>query len=197
MTYITRIDEVAQRYQLTKPFLNRAMDLWQIFENMARLVGYDILADNLCEEHELRNHIRALIMTLYEQEGASSHADCAQLREKDAIYGGSWCRRGGPGAFMMLARKADRVEQFLKNGQSAINADTEDTLGDWRRYLILVEAWHVDRERPAVEILGEQILAMRAVEAKHCVDAKLTGYCDTCGASFPSGSPPQLCYLPF
>jgi hypothetical protein len=37
-------------------------------------------------------------------------ADVARLREEEDSYGGSWKRRGGVGAFMMLARKWDRIE---------------------------------------------------------------------------------------
>jgi len=41
--------------------------------------------------------------------------DCASLREKEATYQGSWKRRGGVGAFMMMARKWDRLEVMVKN----------------------------------------------------------------------------------
>lgn len=40
-------------------------------------------------------------------------ADAAFLRRKDAQYGGSWKKRGGVGAFMMLARKWDRLENTI------------------------------------------------------------------------------------
>lgn len=36
------------------------------------------------------------------------------LIHKDAEYGASWKQRGGTGAFMMLARKWDRLENGLK-----------------------------------------------------------------------------------
>ena len=37
--------------------------------------------------------------------------DVECLVEKDREYGRSWMKRGGVGAFMMLARKWDRIEQ--------------------------------------------------------------------------------------
>ncbi len=39
--------------------------------------------------------------------------DIETLQEKEATYRGSWKRRGGVGAFMMLARKWDRLESML------------------------------------------------------------------------------------
>lgn len=73
-------------------------------------------------------------------------ADVAQLRVKNAGYGSSWKRRGGVGAFMMLARKWDRIEQSAKNNGWDIfealfqdTSDLADDIGDLRRYLLLVE----------------------------------------------------------
>lgn len=37
------------------------------------------------------------------------------LLQKDKEYGGSWQRRGGVGAYMMLVRKSDRLEEQVKN----------------------------------------------------------------------------------
>ena len=37
--------------------------------------------------------------------------DINSLIESEKSYGDSWKRRGGTGAFMMLARKFDRIEQ--------------------------------------------------------------------------------------
>ncbi len=70
-------------------------------------------------------------------------------------YGESWCKRGGVGAFMMLARKWDRLENFLSTNHGpsfqrydileAIACDKRpegiiDDIRDLRRYLALVEA---------------------------------------------------------
>lgn len=76
-------------------------------------------------------------------------ADVARLREKDAQYGGSWQRRGGVGAFMMAARKWDRIEKAMEITSydifAAIRGDQRpegiiDDIRDLRGYLILIEA---------------------------------------------------------
>lgn len=93
--------------------------------------------------------------------------DVAHLREKERTYGGSWKKRGGVGAFMMLARKWDRLEGMLslKNavgldtilfggydifGSIEVDASGKDgtalaEIRDLRRYLLLVEAEMVAR----------------------------------------------------
>ena len=48
-----------------------------------------------------------------------ANADVKTLEEKGRTYGDSWKRRGGVGAFMMLARKWDRIE----NQASKLNYD--------------------------------------------------------------------------
>lgn len=69
-------------------------------------------------------------------------------------YGNSWKQRGGAGAFMMLARKWDRLELQAKVHQydvfRAIREDERpegiiDDIRDLRRYLLLVEAEMVAR----------------------------------------------------
>lgn len=78
--------------------------------------------------------------------------DLTRLRRKEATYQGSWKRRGGIGAFMMLARKWDRLEQMAKqNGYDIFKAIIHDEdpgvdgtilaeIQDLRCYLLLVEA---------------------------------------------------------
>jgi hypothetical protein len=75
--------------------------------------------------------------------------DVEGLREKEKEYGGSWKKRGGVGAFMMLCRKWDRLENHLEKLKydifEAITNDTRkegilDDVRDLRGYLILVEA---------------------------------------------------------
>lgn len=75
-------------------------------------------------------------------------ADITQLVRKEAEYGSSWKRRGGIGAFMMAARKWDRLEQAVKSHGWDIFAVAEadmreegvlDDIGDLRRYLMLIE----------------------------------------------------------
>lgn len=86
--------------------------------------------------------------------------DVEGLRKAQESYGDSWKRRGGVGAFMMLARKWDRLENHVARGLPPqedrapvsqydifrhIQADTRsegiiDDIRDLRRYLMLVEA---------------------------------------------------------
>ena len=90
--------------------------------------------------------------------------DAEGLRRAQESYGNSWKSRGGVGAFMMLARKWDRLENRIKrmlagtgqptHGDSVaypydifahIAADDRsegviDDVRDLRRYLMLVEA---------------------------------------------------------
>ena len=72
--------------------------------------------------------------------------DVAVLIEKGKTYGDSWKKRGGVGAFMMMARKWDRIEQIVSEVRYDVFisgvADTGnvlDDIADLRRYLLLVE----------------------------------------------------------
>lgn len=57
--------------------------------------------------------------------------DAVVLKKKDAEYGGSWLRRGGIGAFMMLARKWDRLETAMQTKMSIqVAHDPKVTGGD-------------------------------------------------------------------
>ena len=75
--------------------------------------------------------------------------DVVNLDMADRSYGDSWKQRGGVGAFMMLARKWDRLEkQVNEHGYDVFKAANEDQrpegimddIRDLRRYLFLVEA---------------------------------------------------------
>jgi hypothetical protein len=73
--------------------------------------------------------------------------DVVALEIKGKTYGSSWKARGGVGAFMMLARKWDRIENIAKAaGWDILEAgvqntgDVLDDIADLRRYLLLVEA---------------------------------------------------------
>ncbi len=76
--------------------------------------------------------------------------DVAQLRQAEKSYGDSWRSRGGVGAFMMLARKWDRIENQCKDNHydifGTIIDDPSDTgilddIQDLRCYLLLVEEY--------------------------------------------------------
>jgi phosphoribosyl-ATP pyrophosphohydrolase len=78
-----------------------------------------------------------------------AQADVKKLIEAEKSYGDSWKRRGGVGAFMMLARKWDRIEkQVGEKGYDIFTACVTDQrkegviddIRDLRQYLILVEA---------------------------------------------------------
>ena len=74
--------------------------------------------------------------------------DIEGLVEAKRSYGNSWKKRGGVGAFMMLARKWDRIENQVKETNydilSACRSNMSDDgilddIRDKRRYLLLVE----------------------------------------------------------
>lgn len=82
---------------------------------------------------------------------AVAREDVHHLQEKERTYQGSWKRRGGVGAFMMLARKWDRLEPMVaRRSWNIFAAISENSSGDdgsvlaeirdLRRYLLLVEA---------------------------------------------------------
>lgn len=80
---------------------------------------------------------------------ATQDVDILQI--KGQTYGSSWRNRGGVGAFMMLARKWDRIETQCKEcgynifdvleEQGEVPDGLLDDIRDLRRYLLLVDAW--------------------------------------------------------
>ena len=86
---------------------------------------------------------------IIEQVGKLTVIDHVKLEEAEQSYGDSWKQRGGVGAFMMLARKRDRLEkQVTEQGYDIFQAIAYDgreegildDIRDLRRYLFLVEA---------------------------------------------------------
>ncbi len=87
--------------------------------------------------------------TDYNQIGLLAGHDRITLEIKGKTYGDSWRQRGGVGAFMMLARKWDRIENQAKSHSydvfTACYATAEekegllDDIADLRAYLLLVE----------------------------------------------------------
>lgn len=90
---------------------------------------------------------------------AIAEEDVKGLQKAQQSYGDSWKRRGGVGAFMMLARKWDRLENRVKGEVVSLDHSTArpwdifehiraddraegliDDIRDLRRYLMLVEA---------------------------------------------------------
>lgn len=96
---------------------------------------------------------------------SNSHMDCLRavadedirhLEEKEKTYGGSWKKRGGMGAFMMAARKWDRLENMLPVDNYDVFTAIQRQPGgedgtvlaevrDLRRYLLLIESEMVAR----------------------------------------------------
>jgi hypothetical protein len=77
--------------------------------------------------------------------------DVERLIYKGKTYGDSWRKRGGVGAFMMLARKWDRIENAVQvhdwniftaisAGPNGVDGVIED-IQDLRAYLLLVESY--------------------------------------------------------
>jgi hypothetical protein len=90
--------------------------------------------------------------------------DVVALRKARESYGDSWKKRGGVGAYMMLARKIDRLENQAEKHHydifAAAAADTRpegiiDDIRDLRRYLILVEAEIIDRRQNSLAGIDE------------------------------------------
>ncbi len=67
------------------------------------------------------------------------------VEQKDKDYGSSWRRRGGPGAFMVMARKWDRIENLVKQDSwdifkciSIDRGQVTDDIDDLIGYLMLI-----------------------------------------------------------
>ena len=84
-----------------------------------------------------------------------AQVDVTKLHKAEQSYGNSWKQRGGVGAFMMLARKWDRLEKQVNESNYdiflAAEKDTRaegilDDIQDLRRYLMLVEAEIIRKE---------------------------------------------------
>lgn len=103
-----------------------------------------------------------------------ARADVRHVKTREQTYMGSWKKRGGVGAFMMMARKWDRLESML--GRHTGNPERWDVFGhmshplplaasgadgtvlaeirDLRQYLLLVEAEMV--ARGVVAVVGQE-----------------------------------------
>ena len=102
--------------------------------------------EKLQEESELHGEDYSRIIN---QVHSAAIEDVEGLHLAEQDYGDSWKKRGGIGAFMMLARKWDRLEKQVKECNydifNAVHIDRReegilDDIGDLRRYLALVEA---------------------------------------------------------
>ena len=89
-------------------------------------------------------------MSKWEKMKDVAQNDLEALKKAETSYGDSWRRRGGVGAFMMLARKFDRIEHQSQKHRWDIfeagevykgEAGLLDDIRDLRRYLLLVEEY--------------------------------------------------------
>ena len=96
---------------------------------------------------------------------AIAQKDLDALKRAEESYGDSWRRRGGVGAFMMLARKFDRIEhQSEKHGWDIFEAGEAfkgeagllDDIRDLRRYLLLTEEHIMANTEATVDTLFEE-----------------------------------------
>lgn len=167
-TFVARVDDHAQPIPLST---GETHDLCQYFlvcvgtQEFATGVGSDDPHDTpelvgMWDERQLDafagdskhlNHLEAVL-----------HSDSIGLQIAEKSYGSSWKVRGGVGAFMMLARKWDRLHNRVKehgwNVFKAIRLDKRregviDDIRDLRRYLTLVECEMI--EQKAVEVEGQ------------------------------------------
>ena len=102
----------------------------------------DFLSERLTGEREMKTSDRS------ESWQAIVNVDVAELTKKNAEYADSWKRRGGVGAFMMAARKWDRIEECARKcnwdifevGRRDMRPEgILDDIADLRRYLLLIE----------------------------------------------------------
>lgn len=105
--------------------------------------------------------------------------DANILKKKNEEYGESWKKRGGVGAFMMLARKWDRIEEAVKrHNYDVLEAGSVDSreegilddIGDLRRYLLLVEEEIRHQKTSNSEALMRAMGLSEAEERKERID---------------------------
>lgn len=128
---------------------NQLKERWQSFESTMRNYSYDVFV-SVPVMAMVDQWARVTGALLYQVPGAYPNEDCETLERKDKDYGGSWCRRGGIGAFMMAARKWDRIETQLLHCAGSLEKcmtidrraeGIADDIADLRCYLMLWRAY--------------------------------------------------------
>jgi hypothetical protein len=70
--------------------------------------------------------------------------DVTGLRKAEESYGDSWKKRGGVGAFMMLARKWDRIEQQVARTLRAPVAQRTEYIGvEPKEYIVCATPYDI------------------------------------------------------
>lgn len=111
---------------------------------------------SILEHYDKKYELDTPMTDTMETWGQVADMDIVHLTLAEMSYGTSWKKRGGVGAFMMLARKWDRLEnQVSRTGWDVFKACREDSreegviddIRDLRRYLLLVESELLRLER--------------------------------------------------
>lgn len=123
-------------------------DVGVLMYGLRARLHYMAVALNISDYLTLTMRTTAMSAVLTEVAAAVARDDREVLQEKGLTYGDSWKKRGGIGAFMMLARKWDRMDNLLSDcggGPVLLSrlrsnpGDVQDDIHDLRRYVLLVE----------------------------------------------------------
>jgi rubrerythrin len=118
--------------------------------------------------------------------------DVDLVLKKDKEYGASWKKRGGIGAYMMAARKMDRLEeQCMKYGYDIFKAcedqtaleSIRDTMQDLRAYLLLIESEvraAYKNKAEDLDLRRSKTISARGGGAPN--DVKIAHRCNRCGS---------------
>ncbi|RKZ20219.1 hypothetical protein DRQ50_00240 [bacterium] len=120
-----------------------------------------------------------------------------KLKEKDEQYGGSWLKRGGVGAFMMMARKWDRLEQRVASDQLATPPGQDDSQAYCvaSKWDILEHARSDRRDEGVIDDLEDLaaylLLVLSELKASDVPKADTVGFDTT--VSHPFGYEKEVC----
>lgn len=155
-TAVPHADEVfhyvATLWQQVEARVSGKINQWDMFETYdpARRTRHPDI-QLLLPLQDLRVRLLVVLKKVLKSLPFEPESNVNFLRSKNESYGGSWKRRGGVGAFMMLARKWDRIETLSgQDGDRLRKAITADTAGiiddfvDLYNYCLLV-AEHIHR----------------------------------------------------
>ncbi len=144
-------------------------DVLALLQNLRRRLHYWDMALRVGGYADLLPLSNTDLMTAHALDAAKQ--DQTVLIGKGLHYGDSWKRRGGVGAFMMLARKWDRMENLLSTSGSGPTllatlqhnpGQVQDDVHDLRRYLLLVEDEAVERHGQLdAKVQQQQVLAAK------------------------------------
>jgi 5-methylcytosine-specific restriction endonuclease McrA len=124
-------------------------DVWSRIESAASAFGWNAFSIQELSLAEAYEKFLGFESEIYGGSPDSiKESDWVEVLKKDKDYGASWKRRGGIGAFMMLCRKWDRIENFIKKStdfekEARLDKRAEglrDDVSDLRRYILLVRS---------------------------------------------------------